>query len=85
MKQFTYEVKDELGLHARIATELINCLKDVESRVTLEDREKTADAKKLFSVMALCVQQGDLLSFTIEGEDEEKVYGELKEFCRRFL
>lgn len=67
MKQFTYEVRDELGLHARVATELVNRLQDSESSVTLQDGSKTADAKKMFSLMALCVQQGDMLTFTIEG------------------
>ncbi len=85
MKQFTYEVRDELGLHARVATELVNSLQDAESSVTLQDGEKTADAKKMFSVMALCVQQGDLLTFSIEGGDEENICRELKEFCRKYL
>ncbi len=85
MKQFTYEVRDELGLHARVATELVNRLQDSESSVTLQDGEKTADAKKMFSLMALCVQQGDMLTFTIEGGDEEALSRELRDFCRKYL
>ena len=85
MKQFTYEVRDELGLHARVATELVNRLQDSESSVTLQDGEKTADAKKMFSLLALCVQQGDMLTFTIEGGDEEALSRELRDFCRKYL
>ena len=85
MKQFTYEVRDELGLHARVATELVNRLQDSESNVTLQDGSKTADAKKMFSLMALCVQQGDMLTFTIEGGDEEALSRELRDFCRKYL
>ena len=85
MKQFTYEVRDELGLHARVAKELVNRLQDSESSVTLQDGSKTADAKKMFSLMALCVQQGDMLTFTIEGGDEEALSRELRDFCRKYL
>ena len=85
MKQFTYEVRDELGLHARVATELVNRLQDSESSVTRQDGSKTADAKKMFSLMALCVQQGDMLTFTIEGGDEEALSRELRDFCRKYL
>lgn len=35
--------------------------------------------------MALCVQQGDMLTFTIEGGDEEALSRELRDFCRKYL
>ncbi len=72
MEKFTYTVKDENGIHARPAGIIVNEAKKYESNLTLECKGKTADCKRLFSVMSLGAARGDTLSVTAEGRDEKE-------------
>ncbi len=81
MKKFEYTVKDDLGLHARPAGLLVKCVSGYKSAVTLTKGGKSADAKRLFGVMGLAVKFGDVISVTIEGEDEDAAYSAIKAFC----
>ncbi len=83
MKTFQWTMKDELGLHARVAGELVKCVSAGTSHVTLEKGGKTADASRLFAVMALCVRQGEVVTVSVEGPNEEKDSAVLQEFCEK--
>lgn len=80
MKQFTYVITDENGLHARPAGLLAKEAKKYESIITLACNGKSAAANKLIAIMAMCVKQGDKLDVSVEGPDEETAYNELKKF-----
>lgn len=82
MKEFTYTVKDELGLHARPAGMLVKRAASYQSEIRLWKGASSAQAKRLFGVMGLNVRQGDAIRFTLEGTDEETACAELEEFCR---
>ena len=75
MKQATYILTDENGIHARPAGVITQMAKRSLSSITLRIREngRTADAGKLFSVMALGGHAGDTLEIIAEGEDEENI------------
>ncbi len=81
MKRFLWTMKDELGLHARTAGELVKLVNGFSSRVTLEKAGKEADASRLFAVMALCVRQDETVAVTVEGPDEEEACEALQKFC----
>lgn len=81
MKTFQYKVKDALGLHARPAGLLVKCATACDSDVTMESNGKTANAKRLFAVMGLCVKQNDEVKFTVNGAAEESDCAKLKAFC----
>ncbi|MBS6861894.1 MAG: HPr family phosphocarrier protein [Hydrogeniiclostridium sp.] len=83
MKTFQWTMQDELGLHARVAGELVKCVAAGTSRVTLEKAGKTADASRLFAVMALCVRQGEVVTVTVEGPNEDADCAALQEFCEK--
>ena len=59
MKQFTYTIKDELGVHARPAGLLVKLAKKYASKVTIEKDGKTCDMRKLMAVMGLGIKQGE--------------------------
>ena len=82
MTTFDYTVKDELGIHARPAGILVKKLSGVKSNVTIEVKEKgkSADAKRLMAVMKMAVKQGDVVTVSIEGEDEDSVFEDIREF-----
>lgn len=81
MKEFTYTVKDPIGIHARPAGLLVRKASAFSSEVSLECGGKTADAKRLFSIMGLGVKSGDTITVKIEGKDET----EAAELLRKFL
>ena len=81
MKEFDFTVKNEEGLHARPAGILAKEAKKYESTVSISNEKgKTADVRKLISVMALGVKCGQDIKVTVEGPDEETVFEEVKQF-----
>jgi phosphocarrier protein len=80
MKEFEYTIQDELGIHARPAGLLVKEAGKFQSDITIEASGKSGDAKRIFSVMALAVQQGDCVKVIIEGGDEDTAMAELKQF-----
>ena len=80
MKQFTYTIKDELGVHARPAGLLVKLAKKYASKVTIEKMAKTCDMRKLMAVMGLGIKQGETITVTVEGEDETVAAEEIAAF-----
>ena len=85
MKTFEYTLKAENGLHARPAGLLVTHAKNSPCRILIRCKGKEADAKRLISVMGLGAKQGDVLSFTLEGVQEEESLKQLQAFCREQL
>ena len=71
MKEFSYTIKDELGIHARPAGLLVKQASKFNSAIIIEKDDKKGDAKKIFSVMGLGVKSGDTITVRTQGEDEE--------------
>lgn len=80
MKQFTYTIKDELGVHARPAGLLVKLAKKYASKVTIEKNGKICDMRKLMAVMGLGIKQGETITVTVEGEDETVAAEEIAAF-----
>ena len=80
MKQFTYTIKDELGVHARPAGLLVKLAKKYASKVTIEKNGKPCDMRKLMAVMGLGIKQGETITVTVEGEDETVAAEEIAAF-----
>ena len=80
MKQFTYTIKDELGVHARPAGLLVKLAKKYASKVTLEKNGKTCDMRKLMALMGMGVKQGETVTIKVEGDDEEAAAAAVQKF-----
>ena len=85
MKQFSYVIKDENGLHARPAGMLTKEAKKYQSAVTISCNGKSAAAGKLMAIMGMGVKCGDNVEVTIEGADEDTAAAELQKFFRENL
>lgn len=83
MQEFRYTINDKNGIHARPAGLIVQCAKGYDAAVTLWLGEKSADCKKLFSLMQLGVKCGDEVKLTTEGRDEDAAIAELGETIRR--
>ena len=85
MKELSYVIKDEIGIHARPAGNLVKLIKDAKSQITIECRGKTADAKKIFSILSLAVKCNDKIRVKIEGDDETEIYEKLSKYLNENL
>ena len=71
MKTFEYTIKDELGIHARPAGLLVKEAKKYESECTITKDGKTKKLTQLMMLMSLGVKQGETVTVTAEGADED--------------
>ncbi|MDO4345208.1 MAG: HPr family phosphocarrier protein [Eubacteriales bacterium] len=85
MKQFTYTITDELGIHARPAGLLTKAAAGFASTITLDSGVKKGDAKKIMSVMMLGIKQGQTVTVTAEGPDEEAAAAAMETFMKENL
>lgn len=83
MESFRYEIKNPLGIHARPAAILVKLSGEFASDIRIEKEGKTADMKRIFPLMGLCVKPGDTVTVSVSGEDEKKASEQLEScFCR---
>ena len=85
MKSFEYTIKDELGIHARPAGELVKAASAYPCKVTISKDGKEVDAKRILGVMGLGVKKGEEVTITAEGEDEETAIVALEAFFKENL
>ena len=85
MKELKYVVKDQDGIHARPAGELVKLAKTFSSQITMKKEDKTADCKKIFTVMALGVKCGNEIRIQFDGEDEETAVSAFETFLNENL
>ncbi|MDR2510738.1 MAG: HPr family phosphocarrier protein [Spirochaetaceae bacterium] len=85
MQTINYTIKDQIGIHARPAGELIKKAKEFTSEMVIAKGESSADLKKLFAVLKLGVKCGETVTITITGADEEPAASALKSFLEANL
>ena len=74
MKSFEYTITDPVGIHARPAGILAKEAKGYDSV-----------AKKLMALMGLGIKQGDTITVTVEGGDEEGNAAKIEAFFKEHL
>ena len=85
MKTFTYIIKDKEGIHARPAGIIVAEAKKYSSSISITNKGKKADLKRIFGVMGLCVKSNEEVLIEIDGLDEELAYTKLKELFEENL
>ena len=85
MNSFEYTITDPVGMHARPAGNLAKKVKEYQSKVVIVKGEKSAEAQKLMAVMGLGVKNGEKITVTVEGDDEEKAVAEIEAFFKENL
>lgn len=78
MKKVTAVVKPEAGLHARPASMLVKAAVRFKSSIKVEKAGKVADAKRLLSILTLEAKQGEIVTVTVDGVDEEEAIKVIK-------
>lgn len=82
MKQIEFTVADPLGIHARPAGQLCKAVSSMGSKIKISANGKTADARRIMSVMGLAVKGGAVVSFLLEGASEEEDAQKLESVMR---
>lgn len=85
MKTFSYEIKDEIGIHARPAGLLVKEAKNYASKIVLKVNGKSAEATKLMAIMSLGVKNGQTVEVEVEGADEDTACEGIKTFFEQNL
>ncbi len=80
MKTFDYTIKDELGIHARPAGELVKEAKKYTSTISINANGRKVNATKLMMIMSLGVKKGVTVTIEADGEDEDAAIAGLQTF-----
>lgn len=86
MKQFTYVIKDELGVHARPAGMLAKLAKGYgDTVVTVTKGDKTVKASQLMKLMGMGIKQGNEVVVAAEGPAEDEAIAAVQKFFEENL
>jgi len=79
MKSATLVVKNKLGLHARVAAQIVRTANGFESEIHLSNDNHSANARGIMGLMMLAATQGTTLNLVVDGTDEETAFNAMKE------
>lgn len=86
MKEFTYLVTDELGIHARPAGLLAKLAKTFPgTTVTVTKGGTTVKASQLMKLMNLGVKKGNKVKVAADGPAEDEAIAALEQFFKENL
>ncbi|MEA4906047.1 MAG: HPr family phosphocarrier protein [Chloroflexi bacterium] len=81
MKKAIIRIVNEVGLHARPASILVQQVNKFESKVSISNYtlgSKSVDAKSILGILTLGIEQGHEVALEIEGKDEESAITKIK-------
>ena len=65
-------IKNESGLHAYPASQLVELCKRYRSNITICTDEMELDGKSIISILLGCIYKGTSIKILVDGEDEEE-------------
>jgi phosphocarrier protein HPr len=65
----TFEILNELGMHARAATKFVQAANKFKSDVNIEKDGQTVNGKSIMGVLLLAAAKGTFIKVTCSGED----------------
>lgn len=80
MKEISFIVSDEEGLHARPVCSLMMAVKDFSCESWLVSGKRKADMNNLMELMALGVRKGEKILLQFSGQQEEAAYESVRAF-----
>ena len=86
MKNFQYTITDPLGIHARPAGLLAKLAKGfADTTVTIDKAGNSVKASQLMKLMGLGVKQGDTITISADGPQEDEAIDALQKFLQENL
>ena len=85
MKELKHIIRYESGIHARPAGLLVKMLSEFLCETRVGTPLKMVDGKRVFAVMGLGLKQGDEMTLTFDGADEDAAAVRAELFLREIL
>lgn len=85
MKEQTFTITADTGVHARPATLLVNKAGQFESEVEMSYNDKKVNLKSIMGVMSLGIPKGAEVIITATGNDEEEAIQGIEEVMKEHL
>ncbi|SET33955.1 phosphocarrier protein [Oceanobacillus limi] len=85
MKEKTFTITADTGVHARPATLLVNKAGQFQSDVELSYNDKTVNLKSIMGVMSLGIPKGAEIKVSANGNDEEEAIAGVAEVIKENL
>ncbi|HEX6594500.1 MAG TPA: phosphocarrier protein HPr [Bacillota bacterium] len=85
MKEKTYTITADTGVHARPATLLVHQASQYKSDIEITYREKSVNLKSIMGVMSLGIPKGAQVTITADGEDEDEAIQGISEVMEEHL
>lgn len=80
MVSFDYLIKDSMGLHARPVGIMVKAAAPFKTtKLTVTSNGKDADGKRMFAVLGLQVNQGETITVSAEGENEQELINAVRD------
>ncbi len=68
----TIELQSTAGLHAALASKLVQAASNFDSQIWIEYKDKIVDAKSILGLMSLAIPSGQDVLIVAEGNEAEK-------------
>jgi len=78
----TFEIVNELGLHARAATKFVQTANRYKCDVAVEKDGQNVNGKSIMGVLMLVASKGTLIKVTAHGDDAQACVDALGELVR---
>jgi phosphocarrier protein len=79
-REFT--IKNELGLHARVASKFVQITNSFLSEVELCYKDDYIDGKSIMCIISMSIPKDGVISLTVKGPDEEDAIEKLEQFFK---
>ncbi|WP_077327724.1 phosphocarrier protein HPr [Virgibacillus siamensis] len=85
MKEQTFTITADTGVHARPATLLVNKAGQFESEIEISYNDKSVNLKSIMGVMSLGIPKDAQVKITANGGDEEEAINGVAEVMKEHL
>lgn len=82
MKETRTKIVNRLGLHARAATQLVNCASRFESDIWISLGDRRVNGKSIMGVLTLAATTGSEVLIQAEGDDEAEAAEAVEQLIR---
>ncbi|MCT4564572.1 MAG: HPr family phosphocarrier protein [Maledivibacter sp.] len=80
-----FEIKNQMGLHARAAALFVQTTNKFASDILVEKEDERVNAKSIMGIMALGISQNSKITIIVNGIDEEEAIEELSNLINNKL
>lgn len=74
MEKMKVKIIDPIGIHAKVAANIVNIASQYTSDITIVHEGRSANMKSILNILALGIASNEEIEVTISGSDEALAY-----------